>query len=184
MAASNNDATPGPADGTGTAAAGPSATTDTPEATPTISLTPPANATPADPSTARRLEAEGELEKALQAYLTISASTASNKAEGVYGAARTLLEPFIAGATPAAAAPAHYLLARAYTALSMYGEALSEYSLYVQSGRTATPYAYLDRARILMDQGQPLTAASEAQIGLNTVPSGSRRTFVLITAQS
>ncbi len=169
----------------------------TPAAVPTISLTPKAGATPADPSTAHKAESEGDLQSALDAYLSIASSTASNKADGVYGAARvllqmdrpsearSLLEPFIAAASPpGGVAPAQYLLARAYTALSMFNEALSEYNLYIQSGRAATPYANLDRARILMDFGQPQTAASEAQIGLNTVPVASRRAFVLIAAQA
>lgn len=168
-----------------------------PTPTPTISLTPLANATPAGPATARRLEAEGELQQALQAYLSMAASASANRTEGVYGAARVLLqmerpaearillEPFMAVASPEEAAPARYLLARAYTALAMYNEALQQYDLYVQSGRAAVPYAYLDRARILMDYDQPRTAASEAQIGLNAgLPSVSRRTFVFITAQA
>jgi soluble lytic murein transglycosylase-like protein/TolA-binding protein len=194
VAATEKDATPSP--GEGSPEGGYTAGALTPVATPTISLTPPANSTPADPSTAHRLEAEGEVPQALEAYLTISASNASNRAEGVLGAARTLLqmerpaeartvlEPFLATAAPAEAAPAHYLLARAYTALSMFNEALSEYDLYIQSGRPASPYAYLDKARILMDFGQPATAAVEAQKGLDSVPSGARRAFVLIAAQS
>ena len=67
----------------------------------------------------------------------------------------------------------------------MYNEALQQYDLYLKSGRVAAPYASLDRARILMDFGQPQTAAVEAQAGLNAgLPSASRRSFVLITAQS
>ncbi|HEY7269505.1 MAG TPA: tetratricopeptide repeat protein, partial [Dehalococcoidia bacterium] len=195
VAAKNQDSTPTP-DQTSQASPEASAAAAGPTATATISLTPPPNATPADPAAAHRFESEGDYQHALDAYLSISASNASNKADGVYGAARvllqmerpadarTLLEPFIASATPAAAAPAHYLLARAYTALSMFNEALSEYNLYIQSGRPATVYAYLDRARILMDQGQPSTAAAEAQRGLDVVPKAAQRTFVLIAAQS
>jgi soluble lytic murein transglycosylase len=168
-----------------------------PSATPTISLTPRANAPVADLATAYRLEGEGELQQALDAFLSISASNASNRAEGVFGAARallqmerpaearTLLEPYLAAAAPSEAGPARYLLARAYTALSMFNEALQQYDLYIQSGRAAVPYAYLDRARILMDFGQPLTAATEAQTGLAAgVPAGSRAAFNLITAQA
>jgi soluble lytic murein transglycosylase len=189
---SDTSATPGP-DSTPAPEGSPGA----PSVTPTISLTPRANAPAADPATAHRLEGEGELQQALDAFLSISASGASNRAEGVYGAARvllqmerpaearTLLEPFLASASAAEGGPARYLLARAYTALSMFNEALQQYDLYIESGRAAVPYARLDRARILMDFGQPLTAATEAQAGLAAgVPAGSRSTFNLITAQA
>jgi len=165
--------------------------------TPTISLTPRANATPADPGVAHRLEAEGELQAALDAYLTIAASTAANKAQGVLGAARvllqmerpaetrTLLEPYLATVGPADAGPGRYLLARAYAALSMYNEALQQYDLYIQSARIAVPYAQLDRARILMDLGQPQSAATGALTGLNSgVPAASRSAFLIAAAQS
>jgi soluble lytic murein transglycosylase len=190
-------------DGTPTPEAEPSLAVETPPAgspvaTATISLTPPPNSTPADLHTAQRLEAEGELSRALEAYLTLTTPVSSSRATGVHGAARVLLEmerpaearnllePFLASSSaPAEVAPARYLLARAYTALSMYNEALQQYDLYIQSGRIAAPYANLDRARILMDFGEPLTAASEAQIGLNAnLPSVSKPTFVLIAAQS
>ena len=57
---------PGP-ETTGTAAA---TTPDAPSVTPTISLTPRAGTTPAQPTAAHRLEAEGELQQALDAYLS------------------------------------------------------------------------------------------------------------------
>jgi soluble lytic murein transglycosylase len=193
VAATTDQATPGAGDSSTAGAAGPG----TPAATATVSLTPRAGSAPGDPAQARRLEAGGELQPALDAYLAIAASSGPDKAEGVFGAARvllqmdrpadarTLLEPFIAAGGPNTPAPAHYLLARAYTALSMYTEAVGQYDLYIQSGRPATPYAYLDKARILMDQGQPQQAASDAQVGLSAgLPASSRRTFTLITAQS
>jgi soluble lytic murein transglycosylase-like protein/TolA-binding protein len=193
VAATTDQATPGAGDSSTAGAAGPG----TPAATATVSLTPRAGSAPGDPAQARRLEAGGELQPALDAYLAIAASSGPDKAEGVFGAARvllqmdrpadarTLLEPFIAAGGPNTPAPAHYLLARAYTALSMYTEAVGQYDLYIQSGRPATPYAYLDKARILMDQGQPQQAASDAQVGLSAgLPVSSRRTFTLITAQS
>ncbi|HXH23169.1 MAG TPA: transglycosylase SLT domain-containing protein [Dehalococcoidia bacterium] len=191
----DTSATPG-ADATSSAGASATPGGD-PSPTATISLTPRPNAPPAEPAAAHRLEAEGELQQALEAYLSISASGAPNRAEGVYGAARvllqmerpaearTLLEPFLASASPAEAGPGRYLLARAYAALSMYAEALQQYDLYVKSGRAGLPYAYLDRARILMDFGQPLAAASEAQTGLAAgVPAAARSAFNLVTAQA
>ncbi len=164
---------------------------------PTVSLTPRPNTPAADPATARRLESEGEYAAAIDAYLSFAGAAAPNRTEGLTGAARllletgrpaearTLLEPAVDTLPPREGAPARYLLARSYAALKLTDDALKQYDLYIQSGRPAAAYAYLDRARLLLDAGQPDVAANEAQLGLNaSIPSAARRTYQLFIAQA
>ncbi len=161
-----------------------------------IALTPRPSAAVSDIATARQLEADGDTQGAADAYIAVAASTPASRSEATLGAARMLLElerpadvrillePFAANATGRDAA-AHYLLARAYAALSMWAPSLEQYDLYVQSGRPALPYAYLDRARDLLELGSPVAAATSTQNGLNLgVPNSSKRAFQTSIAQS
>lgn len=161
-------------------------------------LVSPRPGTPAvDPTTARRLEAEGELTAAVDAYLSLTLPGGPNRTEGVLGAARVLLElerpadarallePFVQSTPGTEAAPARYLLGRAYAALKLPDQALAQFDAYVASGRVAAPYAQYDRALALLDLGQPVAAASAAQNGsFAGLPGASRRSFLLLIAQS
>ncbi len=162
--------------------------------TPAISLTPRAGVQP-DLNRARTLETEGNIEDAVEIYIA-AAAVASSRSEGTLNAARllleldraadvrTLLEPFVGSASGQDVA-ARYMLARSYTALNMPAEALQQYDLYIQSNRPALPYAYLDRARNLLDLGRPLDAAASAQTGLDLgVPGSARGPFRTMIAQS
>jgi soluble lytic murein transglycosylase len=96
---------------------------------------------------------------------------------------RILLEPFV-GAAGGRDVAARYLLARAYAALGMWNESLQQYDAYVQSGRPALPYAYLDRSRVMLELGQNAAALTSAQTGLGLgVPPAARLTFSLTIAQ-
>ena len=98
--------------------------------------------------------------------------------------ARVLLEPFLQTAAGEQLA-GHYLLARAYAALDLWDEALAQYDLYIASGRPAVPYAYLDRAAMLLERDEPLPAALSAKTGLGLgVPAGVRPDFILSAAES
>jgi soluble lytic murein transglycosylase-like protein/TolA-binding protein len=171
--------------------------TPVPTATPTLQLTPRPGAPVSDLATAQRLESEGDLLAALDAYVSLAPKGSLSRIDGVLGAgrvllaldrptdARDLLEPFFKDAAAADAAPAHYLLGRAYTALKLPDKALAEFDAYVQSGRAATVYAQYDRALALLAMGQPLPAALAAQNGLNAnLTGGSKRSFTLLVAQS
>jgi soluble lytic murein transglycosylase len=170
----------------------------TPTTTPGIALTPQPVAN-LDIAEAHRLENEGDLEGAANIYVGIAAapnSAAAVKTDAVISAARlllelekpadvrVLLEPFITAATGEQLI-GHYLLARAYAALGLWAESLQQYNLYVQSGRPALPYAYIDRARIQMELGQPLQAVISAQAGLDLgVPPGARGSYMVAIAQA
>ena len=167
----------------------------TPITTPGTSLTPQPGA-PTDIETARRREAEGDLEAAAQAYVATAASSPASRSEATLGAARmllelerpadvrVLLEPFAASATGSDVA-ARYLLARSYAALGLFAESVQQYDLYIQSGRPALPYAYYDRAVVLLQIDQPLLAIASAQSGLEAgVPRALERMFILLVAQS
>jgi soluble lytic murein transglycosylase len=162
---------------------------------PGTALTPVAGA-PADLSTARQLEIEGDLQGAANAYVAIAARNTASRSEATINAARLLLElerpedvrlllePFVANLAPADG-PARYLLARSYAALSRWQESVGQYDLYIQSSRAALPYAYLDRARGLLELNQPVAAAQSAQTGLEIgVPGSMRRTYRLFIAQA
>jgi soluble lytic murein transglycosylase-like protein/tetratricopeptide (TPR) repeat protein len=96
---------------------------------------------------------------------------------------RILLEPFVGSATGRDVI-ARYLLARAYAALGLWHESLQQYDAYIQSGRVALPYAYLDRARVLLELGQNGPALTSVQTGLGLgVPAAARLTFMLTIAQ-
>jgi soluble lytic murein transglycosylase len=164
-------------------------------ARPGVFLTPVPSAS-AGLETARRLETEGNLEGAAQAYIATAATRDNDRSEATLGAARvlleldrpadvrTLLEPFVANATGREVA-ARYMLARAYAALEQWDLALREYDAYIASGRPARPYAYLDRARVLVEIEQLSTAATSAATGLNLgVPGSARRAFRLAIAQA
>jgi soluble lytic murein transglycosylase len=164
--------------------------------TPTLTPTPIPAATRVDLSEARRLESEGDLEGAASLYLAAAARTGPSQQEGILGAARlllelerpaqarVLLEPYVDAAPPLDAAPARFLLARAYAALSLFDLSLRQYDLYIQSGRPAAPYARLERARILAETGQAAAAASEAQLGLAApLHPAVRPAFLLAVAQ-
>ena len=98
--------------------------------------------------------------------------------------ARVLLEPYLANTTQSDLA-GHYLLARAYAALSLWSESLRQYDLYIDSGRPAVAYAYLDRARILLELDRPRAAAGSAKAGISQdIPFAARPTFLLMIAQS
>ncbi|MPZ47765.1 MAG: transglycosylase SLT domain-containing protein [Dehalococcoidia bacterium] len=167
----------------------------TPTAQPGLALTPRPNA-PTDLATARRLEAEGDLQGAADAYIAIQAADARLKFEGTVSAARMLLEldrakdvqlllePFVA--TTAGNDPAvRYMLARSYAAQGMWSQSLEQYDAYVASGRPGLPYAYLDRGRVLLELDQPVAAANSAISGLNLgVPGSQRRTYRLFIAQA
>src|SRR5205814_187930 len=150
-----------------------------------------------DLGTARRLEAEGNLVDALQAFVSQTIRGSPSHLEAILGAgrvllaldrpadARTLLGPYLKDAAAADAPPAHYLLGRAYAALKLPDRALAEFDAYVQSGRPAAPYAQYDRALALLDLGQPLNAALAAQSGSTAnLPAGAKRSFTLLVAQS
>ena len=170
-------------------------TSPTPFTTPGLSLTPLPGVQP-DIETARQLEASGDIEQAVEVYVAITATNLPAREEAVLGAgrlllelerpadARILLEPFMATATGQELA-GHYLLARAYAALSLWAESLEQYDVYIQAGRPAVAYAYLDRSRILLELGRPLEAAESAESGVaEGVPVAARATFVLMVAQS
>ncbi len=165
-----------------------------------ISLTPPASGG-ADLSAARRLEAEGEVKAAAEAYLAAAAGLSGPaRGEPLVSAARrlltneqpadarALLEPFVASSpSPSAAdlAAARYQLARAYSALSLWPQALEQYDAYIATGRPALPYAHLDRGRVLLALDRPAEAAAAAQAGLNLgVPAAARRGYLLFIAQT
>ena len=178
----------------------PAAATATIISTAVISLTPQAAApSAADLTNARRLESEGEIKAAAEAYIAAAASVSgAARAEPLLNAARllleneqpadvrALLEPFVASSQPPAdLAAARYLLARAYTALSLWAQALAQYDAYIQAAQPALAYAHLDRARVLLSLEQPGQAVAAAQAGLNLgVPAAARRSFVLFIAQS
>lgn len=170
-------------------------TSPTPNTTPGRSLTPRAGV-PSDLGTAKRLESEGDLEAASEAYVAAAAKGGTDKGEATLGAARVLLEldrpadvrillePFVNNATGSDVA-ARYMLARAYAALELWSESLAQYDAYIALNRAAQPYAYLDRSRDLVMLNQPIAAANSAQQGLNLgVPPGQRRTFILAIAQA
>ncbi len=163
-----------------------------PTSTPTISLTPRPEAS-ADAPAAERLEAQGDLRRAYEAYLSVASPTSQRGIDALLGAARVLLEmehaeearallePFVrAGNTPAAA---HYLLARSLAALGQTDLALQHYAVYIQSGRPAAPYASLDRARLLLESS-PGAAAVEAQQAYVSGLAPIRPTAIFLTAQA
>jgi soluble lytic murein transglycosylase-like protein len=164
---------------------------------PGVILTPPAGVA-ADIATARQLEGQGDFEDAVGVYVAVAAARPDDRTEASLSAARLLLElerpedarllleaflarPNLSGDDLAA----HYLLARAYAALERWDESLQQYDLYIQSGRAALPYAYLDRSKVLLALNRPADAAQSAQAGLALgVPSTEKRAYVLATAQA
>lgn len=176
------------------APAGAATVAPTPTTTPGVALTPRAPAS-TDLSTAQRLESEGDLQAAADAYVTIAARNNADKPTATLNAARllleldqpadvrVLLEPFVPNTTGRDAA-SHYLLARSYAALGMYAESAAQYDAYIASGRPALPYAYLDRARDQLELGQYAAAIASTRQGLDMgVPADARRTFLLQIAQ-
>ncbi len=163
--------------------------------TPGLSLTPLPGVRP-DIDTAREMEASGKIEAAVEVFIAITATDLPVRDEAILGAgrlllelerpadARILLEPYLANtAQPDLAG--HYLLARAYTALSLWSESLRQYDLYIDSGRSAVAYAYLDRARILLELDRPRAAAGSANAGLSQdIPFAARPPFIQMIAQS
>ncbi len=151
----------------------------------------------ADIANARQLEADGDYENAVNVYIAVAAAQPDNRTEATLSAARLLLDldkpddvrilletylaqPNITGDGLAA----HYMLARAYSALQRYDDSLKQYDAYIQTGRAALPYAYLDRARVLMSLNRPADAAQSAQDGLALgVPSTQQNLFELAIAQ-
>jgi soluble lytic murein transglycosylase len=179
-----------------TATSQPAAVAGSPGAvgSPPISLTPKAGVQ-ADLGRARALEADGNIEDAVDVYIALATQPAT-RSDGTLGAARlmleldrpaevrTLLEPFVKNASGQDIA-ARYMLARAYTALNMPAEALQQYDLYIASGRPALPYAQLDRSRNLLDLNRAQEAVTSAQTGLSAGVPGSQRTaFRTMIAQA
>ncbi len=173
----------------------PPTSSPTPITTPGLSLTPLPGVRP-DIDAARELEAKGEIEEAVEVFVAITATNSPVRDEAVLGAGRlllelerpadvrVLLESYLANATDPDLA-SHFLLARAYAALSLWSESLRQYDLYIDSGRPAVAYAYLDRARILLELDRPRAAAGSAKAGINQgIPFAARPTFVLMVAQS
>ena len=162
---------------------------------PSPALTPKSGA-PTDLATARRLEGEGDLLAAAEAYIATAASKPGERSEAMLGAARVLLaldrpadvrallEPFVHNAAGRDIA-GRYMLARAYAALQMWAQSLEQYDAYIASGRAALPYAHLDRGRVLMELDRHAEAATAIASGLAIgVPASARRAFVLATAQA
>lgn len=152
----------------------------------------------ADMPTARRYEAEGDIEAATEAYVAMAASQSPDRVEAGLAAARllmvnddyedarTLLEPLVQSeAGSSAGLTATYLLGRAYAGLEMWPEALRQYDAYIGANGVAAPYAYLDRSEALVEMERGFEAADSAQAGLNLgVPVSLTRTFLLTMAQS
>jgi soluble lytic murein transglycosylase len=176
------------------------ATTEAGDETPAgpgAALTPQAGLS-VDLDAARRLESEGDIERAAAAYVAVAAGKSPEAKQGTLAAARLLLElerpddvrillePFIARNDFAGDdKAAHYLLARAYAALDMWAESLAQYDLYVQTGRAALPYAHLDRAQALLALGRTQEAIAAVQGGLGMgVPASQRSRFLLVIAQA
>jgi peptidoglycan lytic transglycosylase len=194
VACGGDDDSPDPADQSPASEGGaPPGATEAPGSV----LTPRAGV-PADMPLARALESEGELEKAADAYIIVAASPGPDKLAATHSAARLLLElekpqsvrlllePMLLGQTvPPEQTAGRYFLARAYAALDMWNESLAQYDLYVQSGRAALPYAYLDRAQTLIALGRAQEAMDSLQSGLAMgVPDSMRRTYLLALGQS
>ena len=169
----------------------------TPTQGPGAVLTPAAGVR-SDLTTARRLEAEGDIEGAAAAYIAVAAAKTPESDEATmsagklllelerYDDARILLEPFAerAKTTPALQA-SFYLLARAYSGLEMWVESLAQFDAYIATNRPATPYAHLDRNYILLELERPAEAAQSLQTGLTLgVPASMERTYLLAIAQS
>ena len=168
-----------------------------PAAAPGAALTPQPGLN-VDFETARGLESEGDIERAAAAYVSVAAGKSAESKQGTLAAARLLLElerpedvrlllePFVARKDLAGDdLAARYLLARAYAALDMWAESLAQYDLYVQSGRAALPYAYLDRAQPLLALGRTADAIASVQSGLaQAVPASQRSRFLLAIAQA
>jgi soluble lytic murein transglycosylase len=147
---------------------------------------------------ARKLESEGDIERAAAAYIAVAAGKSPQAKQGTLAAARLLLElerpedvrillePFVARNDFAGDdKAAHYLLARAYAALDMWAESLAQYDLYVQTSRAALPYAFLDRAQALLALGRTQEAITSVQTGLAMgVPASQRSRFLLVVAQA
>jgi len=168
-----------------------------PTAGPGAALTPQAGLS-VDFEAARRLESEGDIERAAAAYISVAAGKSAQSKRGTLAAARLLLElerpadvrlllePFVARKDLAGDdLAAHYLLARCYAALDMWAESLAEYDIYVQSGRAALPYALLDRAQPLLALNRTPEAITSIQTGLaKGVPASQRSRFLLAVAQA
>ena len=151
-----------------------------------------------DMATARRYEAEGDIEAAAEAYIAIGATESLDRVEAQLAAARllmenddyedaqTLLEPLVAGqgGTPEGLTGT-YLLGRAYAGQSMWSQALEQFDAYIAGVGAATPYAYLERGAALVEMERGFEAAESAQLGLNLgVPASMTRAFLLASAQS
>ncbi len=186
--------TPSASTTTTTAALG-LAATGTPATTPVISLTPAAGA-PADLTAAQQLEAQGDIENAVEAYIAVAAQTGPDQYTARITAARLLLElnrpadallildPY-KDSTDAAQDAAHYLLARANAALENWDDSLAQYDAYLHLDGAATPYAYLDRANVLLSLDRPADAAASAESGFNyDLPIGALGAFRVTIAQS
>jgi peptidoglycan lytic transglycosylase len=169
----------------------------TPTQGPGAVLTPAAGVR-SDLATARRLEAEGDIEGAAAAYIAVAAAKTGESDEATmsagklllelerYDDARILLEPFAERAkTTPNLQPSFYLLARAYSGLEMWTESLAQFDAYIASNRPATPYAHLDRNYILLELERPAESAQSLQAGLTLgVPASMEHTYLLAIAQS
>lgn len=167
-----------------------------PTPAPGVSTTPVAGA-PADLSQARLLEAEGELRAALNSFLAVANSDSVSRGEAVAGAARVLLEldradearqvlePYVRAGAGDWHGVSLYLLARTYDFLGRTQDALEHFNLYIGTGGPATPYARIDRARILAESGQAAAAEAEAEAALQfSLPTAVRRGLMLTMAQA
>jgi soluble lytic murein transglycosylase len=165
--------------------------------TPGVALTPQAGLS-VDMATARRLEGEGNVESAATAYIAIAASDSPDRDEAALAAARMLLlldrpedvrlliEPFLErDDLEAEDLAAHYLLARAYSALEMWQESLDQYDAYIATARPGAAYAYLDRTEPLLELEQPSEIPASVQTGLSYgIPASQRRAFLLRLAEA
>ena len=165
--------------------------------TPGVALTPQAGLN-VDLATARRLEAEGNIESAVTAYISIAASDSDARDIAALGAARLLLEldrpedvrilmePFVArDDLEGEDLAAHYLLARAYSGLEMWLESVQQYDTYIALARPGTPYAYLDRTVPLLKLERPGEVATSVQTGLSYgIQASQRRAFLLRVAEA
>jgi soluble lytic murein transglycosylase len=148
--------------------------------------------------TARRYEAEGDIESAAAAYIAIAASDSDDRDIATLSAARLLLElerpedvrllleAFLArDDLEGEDLGARYLLARAYAALEKWQESAQQYDAYIADARPGTPYAYLDRSAVLLELEQSAEALASVQAGLSQgVPASQRRAFLLRIAEA
>ena len=150
----------------------------------------------ADIVAARRLESEGDIHGASEAYIAVASKQDRDSVEAYLGAARTLLaqdraadakvvlETFRNSPGGRDDGPSLYMLARAHTALKEYDQALERYDAYIATRRPGLPYAYIDRSKVLTALNRFEDAANSVQSGLaQNVPVNERRISYLAQAQ-